>query len=80
MLRIGRDFPYQVLIRVPPGTVLDDMHEFCRARELTCRTHDLPRKSSVWDYVVWCFANPMHAHVFRRQFGGERITATEVWP
>jgi hypothetical protein len=57
--------------------MLDDMHEFCRAREMTYRTHELPRKPGVREYVVWCFANPIHAHVFRRHFGGERITITE---
>jgi hypothetical protein len=81
LLGIGRDFPYRVLIRVPAGAVrpmVDGMHEFCRARELIYRTYELPRqKPGVWDYVTWCFANPMHAHAFRRQFGGERITVTE---
>jgi hypothetical protein len=78
---IGRDFPYRVLIRVPAGAVrpmVDSMHEFCSTRALPYRTYELPRqKPGVWDYVIWCFANPMHAHSFRRQFGGERITITE---
>jgi hypothetical protein len=76
---IGRDFPYRVLIRVPAGAVrpmANAMHEFCRARALLYRTYELPRQE-LWDHVIWCFANPMHAHAFRRQFGGERITVTE---
>jgi hypothetical protein len=80
VLGIGRDFPYRVLIRVPAGAghpMLDQMHEFCRARDMTYRAHELPRKPGVHEYVVWCFANPIHAHVFRRHFGGERITITE---
>jgi hypothetical protein len=44
---------------------------------MTYRAHESPRKPGVWEYVVWCFANPIHAHVFRRHFGGERITVTE---
>jgi hypothetical protein len=80
VLEIGRDFPYRVLIRVPAGaSLLDNMHEFWRARELTYQTHNLRRKPDVWDYLMWCFVNPMHAHEFRRQFGGEGITAIEVW-
>jgi hypothetical protein len=80
VLGIGRDLPYRVVVRVPAGAVcpmLDHMHEFCRAREMTYRAHESPRKPGVWEYVVWCFANPIHAHVFRRHFGGERITVTE---
>jgi hypothetical protein len=81
VLGIGRDLPYRVLIRVPAGAVhpmLDHLHEFCRAREWTYRAHKLPqRKPGLWDYVIWCFANPMHAQAFRSHFGGERITVTE---
>jgi hypothetical protein len=80
VLGIGRDFPYRVVIRVPAGAVrpmLEHMHEFCRTREWTYRTHESSRKPGAWDYVIWCFANPMHAQVFRRHFGGERITVTE---
>jgi hypothetical protein len=78
---IGRTLPYRVLTRVPAGAarpMLDHMHEFCRARELTYRASEVPRQQSgVWDYIIWCFANPLHAYVFHRQFGGERITVTE---
>jgi hypothetical protein len=82
VLGIGRDFPYRVLIRVSVGAgrpTLDHMHEFCRAGEMAYRVHQLPRKPGVWEYIVWCFANPIHAHVFRRHFGGERITITEAF-
>jgi hypothetical protein len=57
--------------------MLYHMHEFCRAREWTYRAYDSPRKPGVWEYAVWYFANLIHAHMFRRQFGGERITVTE---
>jgi hypothetical protein len=78
---IGRDLPYRVLIVVPAGAVRpcsDHMHEFCRACELAYRAHKLSQqKPGVWDYVIWCFANPMRAQAFHRQIGGERITVTE---
>jgi hypothetical protein len=58
--------------------MLDHMHEFCRTHELTYRASEVPRqKPGMWDYVIWCFANPIHVYAFRRQFGGERFTVTE---
>lgn len=65
------------LLEAAVRPMLDHMHEFCRARELIYRASEVPRKPGVWEYVVWCFANPIHAHLFRRHFGGERITVIE---
>jgi len=79
--RIGDHFPYQVAIRIPKGApraVVSDMYGFCHARALPYRMYSaIQRQPGLWDYTIWCFANPTHAQTFHRKFGGERITVTE---
>ena len=81
MRRIGGHFPYRVAIRVPEGAApatVAAMYQFCHARALPHRMYSSSgRKPGLWDYTIWCFANPMGAYAFYRQFGGERITVTD---
>jgi uncharacterized protein YodC (DUF2158 family) len=81
MRRIGGHFPYRVAIRVPKGAprmMVADMYRFCGAHSLPYRMYSsLWRTSDLWDYTIWCFANPMDASAFHRKFGGDRITVTD---
>ena len=75
--RIGQHYPYHVVVRV--GTdklvteMISEMYAYCRMLELPCRL----QTGEAWTHMNWCFASPVHARTFQRQFGGELVTATE---
>jgi hypothetical protein len=70
---IDRDWPHQVTL--PADRVMGKhypiIHDFCRALSLCQRGHTVQRDSII--YNVFCFADPMHADLFRERFAGERF-------
>ncbi|MBO0755514.1 MAG: hypothetical protein J2P54_06610 [Bradyrhizobiaceae bacterium] len=69
--KIDRDWPYQVAVPADQvaGENYNIKHEFCRVLSLAPRGHSVRRGHT--DYVVFCFADPAHAGMFRERFGGE---------
>lgn len=70
---IDRGWPYQVAL--PAGQVtganFNIVHDFCRNLSLCSRGHSVRRDDI--EYVVFCFAEPAHAELFRAKFNGERF-------
>jgi hypothetical protein len=75
--KIGRTFPYRVTVSIAAEKRVADMiagmYRFCHVLGWECRM--LERQT--WDPVIWCFENPLHAHTFHQEFGGELVTVTE---
>jgi hypothetical protein len=71
--KIDRDWPYQVAVRADQvaGENYLIKHEFCRVLSLAPRGHSVRRRDA--DYVVFCFAERVHAELFRERFGGEHF-------
>jgi hypothetical protein len=74
--KIARHFPYHIRVQAGGNELLAKMYEFCRALELPFQMGTSPR-SERWDYVTWCFLNPLHARAFQKEFGGALMTVTE---
>jgi hypothetical protein len=70
---IDRGWPYQVALEADKvaGRNYNFVHAFCRELSLTPRGHSVRRENI--EYVVFCFADPAHADLFRKHFGGERF-------
>jgi hypothetical protein len=71
------------VVQVLADQAIADMYGFCRALNLPCRMGPLASNDSnvkdngTWNRVIWCFANPLHARTFHRNFGGEFKTVIE---
>jgi hypothetical protein len=70
---IDRGWPYQVALPADrvTGANYKIVHEFCRDLSLCERGHSV-RRGDV-GHVVFCFADPAHAEIFRAKFNGERF-------
>jgi hypothetical protein len=70
---IDRGWPHQVAL--PATTALNGGHkaiqEFCVALSLCNRGHSVFHEYLWWN--VYCFADPIDAEKFMRQFGGEKF-------
>jgi len=68
---VDRGWPHQVAL--PANQVTGQnyaiTHDFCRDLSLCPRGHSVRHDNT--DYVVFCFADPAHAALFRARFGGE---------
>jgi hypothetical protein len=71
--RIDREWPYQValLAEQVAGKNYVVARDFCRDLSLCPRGHAVRREGI--EYHVFCFANPVHADLFREKFMGERF-------
>jgi hypothetical protein len=71
--RIDRDWPHQVALRADhvAGRNYAVTHDFCRELSLCPRGHSVHYENI--DYVVFCFADPAHAELFRKRFAGEHF-------
>jgi hypothetical protein len=70
---IDRGWPHQVALPADQvtGAKFDIVHGFCKGLSLCERGHCV-RRDNV-GYVVFCFADPAHAELFRARFNGERF-------
>jgi hypothetical protein len=70
---IDREWPHQVALPADAcsGKQYDEKHGFCRDLSLCPRGKSFRRDDR--DYIVYCFADPAHAELFQRRFGGEAI-------
>jgi hypothetical protein len=76
---IDREWPHQVALPADQcsGRAYATLHQFCAGLSLCPRGHSFRREDR--DYVVFCFAHPVHAEAFRQRLGGE-IIAPEKRP
>ena len=70
---IDRGWPHQVAVpadecRGSPGRFMD---AFCLDLSVCERDHSVFHEDKWW--IVYCFADPVHAEKFRVRFGGERF-------
>lgn len=65
--------PHQVALRADQvtGSNYDVVYGFCRDLSLCPRGHSVQRDGI--GYVVFCFADPAHADLFRAKFDGEPL-------
>ena len=72
---IEREWPHQVAITAETcrGGGYITTHYFCEELSL-CPRHGYFRRDDR-DYVVFCFADPEHAELFRARFNGEMVFA-----
>jgi hypothetical protein len=70
---IDRDWPHQVALHADKvkGVGGEIIREFCRDLSLSPRGRSVARDDG-W-YVVFCFADPAQADLFRERVGGERF-------
>lgn len=71
---IDRNWPHQVAL--PAATTKGEQHAaalaFCKNLTLASRGHSFRRDDQDWH--AWCVAEPKHAAVFHKRFGGEMMT------
>ena len=70
---IDRLWPYQVALHADEvkGWRYRYIHAFCTDLSLAPRGHSVVRDRQI--YIVFCFADPAHADLFRVQFNGEHF-------
>lgn len=73
---IDRGWPHQVAVRADQitGVNYDMVHGFCKGMSLCERGHSVQRDNI--DYVVFCFADPAHAELFRGSMASVSIRRT----
>lgn len=71
--QIDRAWPHQVALPAEKcrGDLFYTTHHFCEGLSVCQRTKHFYRDDR--DYVVFCFADPEHADLFKARFGGEAI-------
>ena len=74
---IDSGWPHQVALPADRvvGANYNITHDFCRDLSLCSRGHCVQHKGT--QYVVFCFADPTHADLFRERFGGERFDSND---
>jgi hypothetical protein len=74
---IDRGWPHQVALREAACTGANHgIHlAFCQELSLCPRGHSVYHDRTTWR--VFCFADPAHAALFRRRFGGEPFDPRE---
>lgn len=70
---VDRDWPHQVALPANQvtGANYNTVYGFCRDLSLCERGHSVHRDGI--GYVVFCFADPAHAELFRAKFNGEHF-------
>lgn len=69
---IERDFPHTVETVVPEGGLdktIDAVHAFHKRHGIKARTGQEWRDEHGRDHILWCFAVPMIANLFKNEFG-----------
>jgi hypothetical protein len=76
---LNRKWPYHVALAAEKVSGLknsEEVHGFAKTLSAAPLTYFIRGDDA--DFVVFCFAKPEDAEVFRERFGGERVSGTRA--